>query len=68
MALAGALENLERTAKRIPMRVNPAGAHLAIVNPLSSVRGGGVMGLFRTHPPTEDRVARLKEQAERGDY
>ena len=30
MALAGALQNLERTAKRIPMEVNPAGAHLAI--------------------------------------
>ncbi len=68
MALAGALENLERTAKRIPMRVNPAGAHLAIVNPLSSIRGGGMMSLFRTHPPTEERVARLREQASRGDY
>jgi len=59
LALAGALENLERTAKRIPMRVNPAGAHLAIVNPLSNIRGRGVMSLFRTHPPTEERVARL---------
>ncbi len=68
LALAGALQNLERTAKRIPMEVNPAGAHLAIVNPLASIRGGGVMGLFRTHPPTEDRVAKLREQAERGDY
>jgi heat shock protein HtpX len=68
LALAGALENLERTAKRIPMRVNPAGAHLAIVNPLASVRGRGVMSLFRTHPPTEERVSRLREQASRGDY
>jgi len=68
LALAGALENLERTAKRIPMRVNPAGAHLAIVNPLASIRGGGVMGLFRAHPPTEERVARLREQASRGEY
>ncbi|NNM07255.1 MAG: zinc metalloprotease HtpX [Gemmatimonadetes bacterium] len=68
LALAGALENLERTAKRIPMKVNPAGAHLAIVNPLSSIRGGGVMRLFRTHPPTEERVARLREQASRGDF
>lgn len=66
--LANALLSLENSAKRIPMRVNPAGAHLAIVNPLSSIRGGGVMGLFKTHPPTEDRVARLKEQASRGDY
>ncbi|MGD2122158.1 MAG: zinc metalloprotease HtpX [Gemmatimonadota bacterium] len=68
LALAGALENLERTAKRIPMRVNPAGAHLAIVNPLASIRGGGVMSLFRTHPPTEERVARLRDQASKGDY
>jgi len=68
LALAGALENLERSAKRIPMRVNPAGAHLAIVNPLASIRGKGVMGLFRTHPPTEERVARLREQASRGEY
>jgi len=66
LALANALENLERSAKRIPMKVNPAGAHLAIVNPLSSIRGGGVMRLFRTHPPTEERVARLREQASRG--
>jgi len=68
LALAGALENLERSARRIPMQVNPAGAHLAIVNPLASIRGGGMMGLFRTHPPTEERVARLQEQASRGDY
>jgi heat shock protein HtpX len=54
--LAGALQRLEAYAKRIPMDVNPAAAQLAIVNPL---RGGGVMKLFSTHPPTEDRVARL---------
>jgi heat shock protein HtpX len=68
LALAGALERLESTAKRIPMEVNPAGAHLAIVNPLSSIRGRGVMSLFRTHPDTEERVVRLREQASRGDY
>jgi heat shock protein HtpX len=68
LALAGALEHLERTAERIPMRVNPAGAHLAIVNPLASIRGGGVMALFRTHPPTAERVSRLRDQASRGDY
>ena len=68
LALARALESLERSAKRIPMTVNPAGAHLAIVNPLASIRGRGVMALFRTHPPTEERVSRLKEQASRGDY
>jgi heat shock protein HtpX len=67
MALAGALESLERSARRIPMEVNPVAAHLAIVNPLASIRGGGMMRLLRTHPPTEDRVARLREQAARGD-
>ena len=39
LALAGALETLESTARRIPMQVNPAGAHLAIVNPLYPVFG-----------------------------
>ena len=68
LALAAALQDLEGAARRIPMRVNPAAAHLAIVNPLASIRGGGVMGLFRTHPPTEERVARLRDQASRGDY
>ena len=60
--LADALRRLERGAHRIPMDVNPAAAQLAIVNPLAG-RGGGIMGLFRTHPPTEERVARLEEQA-----
>jgi heat shock protein HtpX len=40
--------------------VNPAQAHLFIVNPL---RAGGVATLFSTHPPTEDRVRRLRELA-----
>ena len=43
---------------------NPASAHLFIVNPL---RMGGVDRLFRTHPPTEDRVARLQQIAARDD-
>jgi heat shock protein HtpX len=62
--LAGALERLEGFAKRIPMEVNPAGAHLAIVNPLAG-RRGAMLGLFRTHPDTAERVARLREQAGR---
>jgi heat shock protein HtpX len=66
LQLAGALERMEGYAKRIPMEVSPAGAHLAIVNPLSGRRGGGMLGLFRTHPPTEERVARLREQAGTG--
>ena len=61
--LATALQRLEAGARRIPMEVNPAASHLCIVNPL---RGGGIAKLFRTHPPTEDRVARLREMAQPG--
>jgi heat shock protein HtpX len=61
MGLAGALHRIEGYAKQIPMPVNPAAAQLAIINPLSGGRGSGVMRLFRTHPPTEDRIARLRE-------
>jgi len=60
--LAQALQSLESGAKRVPMDVNPSAAHVCIVNPL---RRGGLAALFRTHPPTEERVARLRE-LERG--
>jgi heat shock protein HtpX len=60
--LARALENLEKHARKIPMDVNPSAAHVCIVNPL---RRGMLTGLFRTHPPTEERIARLVE-LERG--
>jgi heat shock protein HtpX len=61
-ALASALLKLEETSKRVPAQVNPAQAHLFIVNPL---RGGGVATLFSTHPPTGDRVRRLQELSQR---
>jgi heat shock protein HtpX len=54
--LASALQRLDAYAQRIPMQVNPAAAQLAIVNPL---RGGGMLKLFSTHPPTEERVDAL---------
>jgi heat shock protein HtpX len=60
LSLASALKRLDAYAHRIPMQVNPAAAQLAIVNPLSAVRGMGFTKLFSTHPPTEDRVARLE--------
>lgn len=56
-ALASALEKLEAYAKRIPLPVNPAVSHLFIVKPLT---GFSVQGLFSTHPPTAERVARLR--------
>jgi heat shock protein HtpX len=56
--LARALASLESHARRMPMEVNPSAAHVCIVHP---VRRGGLSGLFRTHPPTEERIARLQE-------
>lgn len=61
MALASALQKIEQIALRHPMDVNPSAAHLAIINPLAGV--SGMSNLFRTHPPTEDRVARLRQIA-----
>ncbi|MGI9489707.1 MAG: protease HtpX, partial [Geminicoccaceae bacterium] len=57
--LASALELIDRQAKGMsnPLaQENPAAAHLFIINPL---RSGGISGLFRTHPPTSERVRRL---------
>jgi heat shock protein HtpX len=58
--LANALLKLEGYAHKIPMQVNPAAAQLAIINPLSAMRGGGFTKMFSTHPPTQERVARLE--------
>jgi heat shock protein HtpX len=68
MALAGALSKLDAYSRRVPMNVNPAAAQLAIVNPLAGVRGMGLMKLFSTHPPTEDRIAKLKELAGQAEF
>ena len=54
--LANALLKLEEYNKQIPMQVNPAQAQMFIVNPLS---GQSLMRLFSTHPPIQERVARL---------
>jgi heat shock protein HtpX len=62
MGLASALQKLDSYSKRIPMQVNPAGASLAIVNPLAGQKVA-FSSLFSTHPPTEERVTRLKELA-----
>jgi heat shock protein HtpX len=55
--LSKALEKLEIAKEAAPMNANPATAHLFIVNPLS---GQALMRLFSTHPPIEERIARLR--------
>jgi heat shock protein HtpX len=55
--LARALDKLGRYSKRLPMDANPSTAHMFIVNPLS---GRSLMSLFSTHPPLEERIARLR--------
>jgi len=55
--LAKALEKLQMAQQVAPMDANPATAHLFIVNPLS---GQMLMNLFSTHPPLEQRIARLR--------
>lgn len=56
LALASALQKLERGAEARPMKVAEGASHLFIVNPL---RGANLANLFSTHPPTEERVRRL---------
>ena len=59
--LASALKKLEAATRRIPMlEASPATAHLFIVNPL---RAEGIVKLFSTHPPVEERIERLERMA-----
>jgi len=65
-ALASALRKIEAYARGTPMDtadLHPETAQMMIINPLS---GGDLAGLFRTHPATEQRIARLLELARRG--
>jgi heat shock protein HtpX len=55
--LEHALEKLDVASRQEPMEATPATAHLFIVNPLT---GGGFATLFSTHPPIEERIARLR--------
>lgn len=62
-ALASALDKIHRYAQGIPLtpaEAHPETAQMMIMNPLS---GGGLSGLFSTHPPTEERIRRLQELA-----
>jgi heat shock protein HtpX len=62
MHLAGALKKLHMASQQIHMDANPATSHMFIVNPLT---GGGILKLFSTHPPIEERIARLEAMAYR---
>jgi heat shock protein HtpX len=57
--LARALEKIEAYAKQVPMNINPAQAQAYIINPLTG-RKVQYANLFSTHPPTADRIARLR--------
>jgi heat shock protein HtpX len=58
MGLATALRRIDSAVKQIPMDANPATAHMFIMKPFS---GRGLMGLFSSHPPTEERVKALMD-------
>lgn len=60
LALASALAGLQTHASRVPMDANPATSHMFIVNPFSA---RGIVNLFSTHPPIENRIARLEQMA-----
>jgi len=61
-SLAGALEKLQAGSQRVPLHGNQATENMFIVNPFS---GQNMMRLFSTHPPIEERVARLRAMAGR---
>ena len=58
--LADALEKLEYAAIKVPLDANQATAHMFIVNPLRGRKAAFIGKLFSTHPPTEERVRRLR--------
>jgi heat shock protein HtpX len=64
MALASALRRIEQIAEVRPMHVNPAASHMYIQNPLGGDRLAGFASLFRTHPPTDERIAKLQTIAQ----
>lgn len=63
LLLASALEKISEGTARIPMKVDPAHSQLFIDNPVKAIRGGGLMKLMSTHPPTEERIQRLTDMA-----
>jgi heat shock protein HtpX len=65
LSLANALRKLEMGNQQVPMETNAATAHMFIVSPLT---GGGMMSLFSTHPPMEERIAPLQEMSRTLSY
>jgi len=61
LALASALGKISSGIKKAPLDANPATAHMFIMNPLSGKKN--MANLFSTHPPVEERIRRLNEQA-----
>jgi heat shock protein HtpX len=59
LGLVSALKKIEAGSKMIPLDANPATAHMFIMKPFSA---RGLMGLFSTHPPTEERIQALLRQ------
>ena len=63
--LARALLKIDHYAKQVPMKVDPAMATAYIINPLAGKPGkqtSNFSNLFRSHPPTDDRIARLRSR------
>jgi heat shock protein HtpX len=60
--LASALQKLDSAARRVPMQVAPSYAPMAQVDPLQAY-GRGLLGMFSTHPPVAERIARLEAMA-----
>ena len=58
--LVSALRKIEVASKQIPLDANPATAHMFIIKPFSSSM---LLGLFSTHPPTEQRIQALLQKA-----
>lgn len=63
LALASALRRIEHAAEQRPMQVSPASSHMFIINPLGGDSVRSLAALFRTHPLTEERIARLQAMA-----
>jgi heat shock protein HtpX len=60
LGLVSALRKIDSASRIVPLDANPATAHMFIIKPFSV---SGLMGLFSTHPPTEQRIQALMQLA-----